>query len=320
MKRFCALVLFVLVLSTLSAGYAIKGEYTYGDYEYTILSDKTVGLTKYNGSQEVVKIPNRIKGMTVSAILAHLFYENKTITEVIVPSSVKTVDGLTFSNCPNLKKVILPASCNIELSDDGTPCSPFVHCDGLTDIQFSPANEHFEFIDNVLFHKDSHSLIYYPPWLPNESYSIPDGTQYIATCAFYDCPNLTELNIPDSVNSLPMQFLYKSNITKLIIPGSIKILANRIAPETKIRTLILQEGVETITQYSLSDFEKLEKLYIPASVTTIEDSGIWFFEKKYKWPTIYVKKDSYAEEYCKKEYIDYQYYEDADLLSDASGQ
>lgn len=45
-----------------------KSKETYEDYEYSVLDDGTVEITKYNGSDKNVKIPNMIDGKKVKSI------------------------------------------------------------------------------------------------------------------------------------------------------------------------------------------------------------------------------------------------------------
>ncbi|MBO4276905.1 MAG: leucine-rich repeat domain-containing protein, partial [Clostridia bacterium] len=60
----CFLVL-VFALTVLPFSAFTASADTYGDYEYTVLSDGTVEITKYNGNEENVSIPEYIDGKKV---------------------------------------------------------------------------------------------------------------------------------------------------------------------------------------------------------------------------------------------------------------
>ena len=61
-----------------------------------------VTIEKYIGTSTAVVIPNKINGATVIAISANAFYENETITSVIIPGSVTSIGNYAFTECPNL--------------------------------------------------------------------------------------------------------------------------------------------------------------------------------------------------------------------------
>ncbi|MBQ8227898.1 MAG: leucine-rich repeat domain-containing protein [Clostridia bacterium] len=88
--------------------FKIKAEaLTYGDFEYQIYFDEYASITKYNGTDEVVEIPSVIGNKPVEAIAKHAFENNKTISEVTIPPSVKTIQSDAFNNCSSLKTVNL---------------------------------------------------------------------------------------------------------------------------------------------------------------------------------------------------------------------
>lgn len=67
----------------------------------------TVYISSYTGSDNVVYIPRKINGKTVTGIAANAFKNNKTLTEVHITSSVLEVEENAFAFCQNLKTVTL---------------------------------------------------------------------------------------------------------------------------------------------------------------------------------------------------------------------
>ncbi|MBQ9375904.1 MAG: leucine-rich repeat domain-containing protein, partial [Ruminococcus sp.] len=83
---------------------------TYGDYEYNVLDDGTVEITKYNGDADEVVIPSRINGKNVTSIGGWAFADNDDFTSVTIPDGVKAIGDSAFSACFYLQSVTIPGS------------------------------------------------------------------------------------------------------------------------------------------------------------------------------------------------------------------
>ncbi len=88
--------------------------------------------------QKKVKIPStyNVGGKTakVTSIAANSFANNKTLTDVTIPSTVKIIKKGAFKKCPKLKKVTVPASV-IKIE-----ASAFQDCKGMKKGTFKGAN------------------------------------------------------------------------------------------------------------------------------------------------------------------------------------
>ena len=100
----------------------------YGDFEYAVLSDATVQISKYNGSGATVTVPSAIDGKKVASIGEKAFFNNKTITSVSLPGSITSIGGYAFEGCINLKSVNIPDGV-AKIADD-----TFSWCKSLTSI------------------------------------------------------------------------------------------------------------------------------------------------------------------------------------------
>lgn len=67
-------------------------------------------LIRYNGDETAVTVPDGIR-----KIDKKVFYNNKTITTVILPDSVEVINSSAFAECTNLEKVILSNQSGLEL-------------------------------------------------------------------------------------------------------------------------------------------------------------------------------------------------------------
>lgn len=82
------------------------------EFSYATLSDGTIEITGYNGSDVDIVIPNTIKGKKVTAIGDTVFYvsygSTSNIVSVEIPEGVTSLGEGTFVRCTSLKTVVLP--------------------------------------------------------------------------------------------------------------------------------------------------------------------------------------------------------------------
>lgn len=145
-------------------------------FEYYIISetDKTVGISDYNGSETELEIPSVINGYTVTEIESWTFAECKSLTTVTIPNSVTTIGVGVFSGCESL------TSINVDIDNQ---------C-------FS--NDEY----GVLFNKDKTELIQYPAGNSRTEYIIPENVTTLGHYAFYGCSLLKSIIIPEGVTMI----------------------------------------------------------------------------------------------------------------------
>lgn len=134
---------------------------------------------------------------------------------------------------------------------------------------------------------------------------IPSSVISIDGCAFVECTSLKEIIIPDSVTSIgDGAFESCTSLTKIRIPGSvtsINLFTFRYC--TSLKEVIIEDGVTSIGYKVFEGCPKLKKITIPESVTSIDDDAFFGCTGL----TITVTKGSYAEQYCIKNKLKYQY-------------
>lgn len=113
MKKQTSRVLMLLtVIITLAVVFGISASaktVTSGDFIFETSSSGAV-LTGYKGNSASVDIPSKVSGKPVTEIGAEVFWQNKTMTSVNIPSSVKTISYAAFNECTSLTKVVIPSS------------------------------------------------------------------------------------------------------------------------------------------------------------------------------------------------------------------
>ena len=134
-----------------------------------------------------------------------------------VPDDVTTVGAYSLSYNPDLTSVDLNKTVTAEsngvnelhnLITLGIPAS-VTKIEGLTNkcekisyYNVDDANQTYASIDGIVFSKDKTKIVLYPPARPDTEYTIPEGITTIGEKAFYDCPNLTNVVIPQKVTKI----------------------------------------------------------------------------------------------------------------------
>ena len=153
--------------------------------EYTLSDDGTYYIVTGIGTctDTVVVIPNTYEDLPVEHIGRRAFEWCSSLTEVVVPDGVTSIDFAVFFGCSSLTKVVIPngvtsigesafGSCSslmeVEIPDSVTSIGDmaFFRCSGLTEVV------------------------------------IPDNVTSIGEFAFENCSSLTEVVIGDKVSSI----------------------------------------------------------------------------------------------------------------------
>ena len=332
-KCLCSILLILTMLSTCwtySVAEEMSDAFTSGDYEYIILDDGTVKITKYNGSAQELAIPDTLDGKKVTSIGNRVFSACRSLTSIFISDSVSQLDKLAFFGCRFLKSFAV-----------------------------SPDNPYFAAIDGVLFCKSNKSLISHPSSKESSTYNVPQGVLSIDDYAFFDCNFLTSVILPDSLSSIgDYAFASCSSLSSIFIPTSVTTigecafiscssLSSISLPDSvvsigshafqfcdSLSTISLPNSITVISDWSFSICKSLSFVSVPDSVTTIDasafsgssslisiiipDSVTEIGENAFAYCpnlTLTVPRNSYAAEYAKANNIPYTYPDANDWLN-----
>lgn len=284
MKNFVSL---ILVLAVSAGGMSAWGyESVSVDNLYYYLNEiesaayVTANPNKYAGH---IVIPSSItydkKTYPVTRIWEEAFANCTELTEVDVPESVTYIERRAFRNCSKLTSFAIPSgvtSINYGTFENCTNLNTVSLPDGLTYIDraafiactnLSTINtpESVTYIGQEAFYKCTSlpvidGIRYADKYLvsvvdtQNPTYTIKEGTLWIAENAFQNC----------------------SQLTSIVIPNSVQIIgAGAFSGRDKLTTVTIGSGVWRIQESAFFSCTSISSLEVPNTVTSIGESAFY---------------------------------------------
>ncbi len=232
-----------------------------GDYEYNILDDATVEITKYTGKNTDVVIPSEINGTKVTKINKYAFSGNSSLENVTIPDSVTEIGDQAFVFC------------------------------GSTSINVDKNNTAYSSQDGILYNKDKTELIRYPKRKRDKEYKILDSVTIIGNYAFEGCLLIENVTIPDSVTEIGRGAFTRSCIISANIPKSVIYIGwNAFEQCTSLTDINVDNNNTAYSSLNGVFFnkDKTELICCPAGKT----------DKEYSVPDGVTKIGDHAFEYC----------------------
>jgi hypothetical protein len=170
-------------------------------------------LTKYNGNEKSVIIPN-----TVTTIGDEAFSGNTNLTSVTIPASVTSIGENIFWSCTN-----------------------------LTDINVEAGNSMYSSSGGVLLDKSGKLLLLCPNG--KGAFTIPSSVTTIKPRAFDRCNRLTSVTIPNSITSIGDYAFYNATGLKSVtIPSSVTSIGDSAFAQSGLTSVTIPASVTTIGQ------------------------------------------------------------------------
>lgn len=290
-KKFAAILLSALILSSSfsvlpvsaatvvndTAVVSVNSTLTSGNYQYKVLDDNTICISRYIGDETNATIPVKINGLTVTTIGKNAF-------------------ALTGLGCLHI-----PAS----ITDIKPNAFKF---SGFNKIEVDKNNLNYTSINGVLFSKDKTVLLAYPKENSATSYIIPDGVKIIESTAFMGTSNLNSIVIPNGVTTIKENAFYLcSNLKNVSIPTSVKSIGRDafdfsvcskvnngyyisnclIGADNEINgNFTIKDGTRLVADSAIKGNENLESITVPATVEIIGDCALNFSSESLKNITV----------------------------------
>ncbi len=198
-----------------------------------------------------------MENANLEVLPTNAFQDNKSLTSVKLPKTLKIIGNGAFSGCSNLRSITIPNSVTTIGS------SAFVCCYDLTSVTIPDS---VTSIGDGAFH-DCHSLT---------SITTPNNITSIGSSTFYGCCNLISVTISDSVTSIgDGAFRDCRSLTSIKIPNGVTSIRYRTFSGCRSLTSItIPDSITIIEENAFSGCSSLESITIPDSVTSI---GNWAF-------------------------------------------
>ena len=227
-------------------------------FTYT-LSDAGAVITGYTGVETDLTIPDAVAdGTPVTEIDRNAFYQNKTLTSLTIPSSVKSIGNYAFWGCDQLSSVTL----NEGLLSIGNYA--FEGC-GLTSVHI-PASVAAGSNYGV-FNKCAQL----------KSVSFGEGMETIPANLFRECTGLEEITIPEGITAIGEgTFMDCTSLRTVHLPSTLKAMDEYVFEGcASLTDIVLPEGLTGIPPYAFQSCDSLAAIEIPASVLNIEHNAFW---------------------------------------------
>ena len=218
-------------------------------FQYLIVNNESVKITKYIGEYTDVIIPSKIANLPVTEIGIKAFYQCRNLTSVVIPNSVMSIGDEAFEYCRTLKSVVIGDGVT------SVAMNAFYWCTNLTRVVLG----------------DSVTSIGYGAFSGCELLSdleIPNTVNNIEHQAFFGCSRLNNLYIMDLA-----AWCQISGLSNLMSYGSAKnlYLNNHLVTE-----LVIPNGVTTIDELAFANCWALKSVVIPDSVVSISDKALQY--------------------------------------------
>ena len=233
------------------------------------------GVKYSKDGRKLLKVPGELSGAYsvkegTRIICDRAFWNCRSLSEIVIPSSVTSIGDSAFFSCDSLKYIYIPKSVI------GLNGNPFAGWNGKLEC-LSP---NFVYEDDVLFNKDKSRIISFRKQ-NIKSYVIPSSVTSIGDRAFSFCSSLKYISIPKSViclngnpfaewngklECLSPNFVFEDDI--LFNKDKSRIISFR---NQKIKSYVIPSSVTSIGNSAFLDCRSLSEIVIPSSVTSIGD-------------------------------------------------
>lgn len=224
-------------------------------------------LTSATLSAGMTKVPNS------------MFFNDTKLRTVVIPEGITAIGDTVFSNSA-LRSFHFPATL-VTLGS-----SVFGGCSYLNEYTVAEGNPSFKAVNGVLFTADGKTLLSYPG-AKYGSYTVPEGTEYIASSAFRGS-DVTSINFGTTLKEIGnYSFSYCTSLTSVTFPSNVtKICDSAFRSCTYLRNIYFQNDSVTIEPGGVfAECDSLVSITLPANLSEIP--GYLFYGcAKLKYVTI----------------------------------
>ena len=237
-----------------------------GDYEYIDFGGD-IYIRKYSGSAAKLTLPQEVNGRPVTGILGSAFEDCKTLKTLVIPEGYTTIGRRQFYNSSELSNVTLPST----LKTIGE--NVFFNIP-LKTVTYNGTSAEFKKIKIANSGGENYSLmestVSCTDWMyvPATGLKFADKkTDNYKYKIYTDHAELVNYTGTATSLTLPKTVTYngkKYNITAVTETGLIK--------SNKVKTLVIPEGYVTLGDWSFQGFNNLVTVTLPTSLKKIGEN------------------------------------------------
>ncbi|KIR03211.1 cell surface protein [Lachnospiraceae bacterium TWA4] len=237
---------------------------------------------------------------TVKEIHTSAFGYCKSLTEVKIPASVTSIALPAFNNCDKMTTITVDDSNKSYCSKNGILfnkemtnliCYPvgrqsvayqipstvtsiengaFTDCISLATIGVESGNIAFSSVNGILYNANKTKLIRYPIAKAGNSFKLPNTVTVLSDYAFYNCGNLTEIDLGDKLKSIGASTFGLCIFKEINLPDVVKTIGNNAFWYCRNLTSIkIPSNVDEIDYGTFWGCSSLASVTIPTSVKKI---------------------------------------------------
>lgn len=239
---------------------------TSGDWEYILLKDGTVEITKYEGKSTDVTILETINGKTVTSIGDEAFL-NSNIETITIPACVKNMNPDVFHQCWKLLSINIATDSENFASQDG-----ILYNKDFTKLLYCPIQKR----ENLTIPDSVTSINDYAFYFCHiKGITLPQGLTDIGEGAFCSCTSLSDIVIPDSVTNIgEAAFMNDWSLKGINIPNGITSIKGETFACSGLRDIELPDSITSIGNDAFRS-SQLFSINIPDNVTSIGNNAFY---------------------------------------------
>lgn len=216
---------------------------------------------------------------TDSVICRYMFYNTDCLKQVILPSSVTSMEEHAFYDCDGLISLEIPSSVVF------IPTYAFDDCDCLSNVKL---NQGLKSIGDYAFYScDALTEITLPEGLTRignsalsycslTSIEVPSSVTNIGNSAFHSCDALTEITLPEGLTSIGNSAFSYCSLTQIEVPSSVTELGNGIFYECNALTSAsIKANITELPYNTFYNCDSLATVELSESIVTIGSSAFW---------------------------------------------
>lgn len=255
----------------------VKDENGRWEYKKPYKIEQLIGDEAVIPIAEEFEIPSIIDGrITLNVIRREAFYHCDRLRKLVIPKSIKVIEGYAFEGCINLSEIVVESEI-VKIEENA-------------------------FSDTAYYHKEENwenGAIYLGDWLLKvkpetegrllvkegtigiadgafakcnklTEIILPETVDYIGRNAFADCGSLTDISFPNQIKGFGAGALRGcTSLENVELPIGVKDISGMFQNNQKLRRVHLPEGIEVIGRDAFENCINLCEIQLPGSIKSI---------------------------------------------------